>query len=46
MAIVSILVLLVQSSSEAAILVGGANFTVPIATLFLVAKENKGVELG
>ena len=45
MAIVSILVLLVQSSSEAAILVGGANFTVPIATLFLVAKANKGVEL-
>lgn len=45
MAIMSILILLAQSSSEAAILVGGANFTVPIATLFLIAKANIGEEL-
>lgn len=45
MAIMSILILLAQSSSEAAILVGGANFTVPIATLFLIAKTNIGEEL-
>ena len=41
----AILILLAQSSSEAAILVGGANFTVPIATLFLIAKTNIGEEL-
>ena len=45
MAIMAILILLAQSSSEAAILVGGANFTVPIATLFLIAKANIGEEL-
>lgn len=37
-ALVSIIILFAQSSSEAAILVGGANFTVPMATLFLIAK--------
>lgn len=38
MALFSILILFILSSSEAAIFVGGSNFTVPIATLFLISK--------